>query len=309
MRFSKKLLHALGALVCVILLGYLSWRAVHLWDEVSGDIRNNPPWQGLIAATLLSALAYVPLSIGWLLLLSVRVTPASLRGSMAIVLLSQAARYLPGNVGHLIGKALLTRNWLSISLVRITGLLTVELLLCMLSALLAGAFGIPYLLRALTLPPWIVTNWGWILGTGSLALIAFFLAPPVRRGMSHFQFPSIGRCAIALTAYGTNVVLGGAAVWALATQIYPGNELTLGLAILAYALAWLAGFVTPGAPAGLGVREFVFVIILGPAMGESPALILAGLLRLAAILGDIISFCMGAWLRARGYPEPAPVEP
>ena len=49
MRFSKKLLHALGALVCVILLGYLSWRAVHLWDEVSGDIRNNPPWQGLIA--------------------------------------------------------------------------------------------------------------------------------------------------------------------------------------------------------------------------------------------------------------------
>lgn len=308
MHFPKKLLHAFGALICVVLLGYLAWRAIHLWDDVSGDIRNNPPWQGLLAAMLLSALAYVPLSVGWLLLLSVRITPASLRGSMAIVLLSQAARYLPGNVGHLIGKALLTRNWLSMSLVRITALLTVELLLCMLAALLAGAFGIPYLLRALPLPPWIVANWEWALGTGCVVLIGALLAPPVRSAMARFQFPSFDRCAIALAAYSINVLLGGAAVWALATQIYPGNELTLGLAILAYALAWLAGFVTPGAPAGLGVREFVFVIILGPAMGESPALILAGLLRLAAILGDIIAFSMGAWLRAHGYPEPVPVE-
>ena len=39
-------------------------------------------------------------------------------------------------------------------------------------------------------------------------------------------------------------------------------------AVFAFVVAWLAGFVTPGAPAGLGVRETVLVLglpQLGPA--------------------------------------------
>jgi hypothetical protein len=32
-----------------------------------------------------------------------------------------------------------------------------------------------------------------------------------------------------------------------------------------YVIAWLAGFVTPGAPAGIGVREAVLVILLATA--------------------------------------------
>ena len=54
----------------------------------------------------------------------------------------------------------------------------------------------------------------------------------------------------------------------------------------AMALAWLAGFLTPGAPAGLGVRESVLLIILAPAAGEASILALAALFRIVTVLGD-----------------------
>lgn len=294
-------------MICVALLGFLLWRASVLWDAVIAQLSDSPPWLELAAATLLSALAYLPLSIGWLLLLSVRITRDTLRGSLTIVLLSQAGRYLPGNVGHLIGKAFLTRNWLALPLARIGALLTLELLLCLLCAAIAGAVGIPFLIRALPQSTWPDAPWAWLLSVLALAAAAALaFLQPVRVFITRLELPSVGRSARATLAYGANVLLGAAAVWLLGTGVIPGAGLSFGAAVLAYSISWLAGFVTPGAPAGLGVREFVFMVILGPTIGESGALIIAGLLRLASVLGDIIAFGLGSWLKSRGNPKSAP---
>jgi uncharacterized membrane protein YbhN (UPF0104 family) len=65
---------------------------------------------------------------------------------------------------------------------------------------------------------------------------------------------------------------------------------TVGLVLLAQAAAWTAGFLTPGAPGGLGVREAVLVALLVGPLGEGSALAVALAWRVATLGGEVIFF-------------------
>jgi uncharacterized membrane protein YbhN (UPF0104 family) len=65
----------------------------------------------------------------------------------------------------------------------------------------------------------------------------------------------------------------------------------------AFALSWLAGFVAPGAPAGLGVREGVLVALLGPLLESALVLQIVVAFRLATLVGDFIALALGVALR------------
>jgi uncharacterized membrane protein YbhN (UPF0104 family) len=55
----------------------------------------------------------------------------------------------------------------------------------------------------------------------------------------------------------------------------------------------------PGAPAGVGVRETVLVIGLGPALGEADALVVALAYRFVTVVVDALSAGVGFLLRER----------
>jgi uncharacterized membrane protein YbhN (UPF0104 family) len=57
-----------------------------------------------------------------------------------------------------------------------------------------------------------------------------------------------------------------------------------------YALAWAIGFVVPGAPGGLGVREAMLVTFLSGVLEEKSVLITAILFRFVTTLGDVLFF-------------------
>ena len=63
-----------------------------------------------------------------------------------------------------------------------------------------------------------------------------------------------------------------------------------------YALAWLLGFVTPGAPGGIGIREAVFVALMGPSMGAGLAAAVAVAMRLLNVIADLIVLVIAALL-------------
>lgn len=61
-------------------------------------------------------------------------------------------------------------------------------------------------------------------------------------------------------------------------------------------LAWMAGYLVPGAPGGLGVREAVLLLGLAPTVGEPSALAAAASYRMVTVLSDVV--CAGlshAW--------------
>ena len=60
-----------------------------------------------------------------------------------------------------------------------------------------------------------------------------------------------------------------------------------------FAAAWLAGFLAPGAPAGLGIREVLLVQVLSLAYPDPTALGATMILRVVTTLGDATAFVIG----------------
>jgi hypothetical protein len=58
----------------------------------------------------------------------------------------------------------------------------------------------------------------------------------------------------------------------------------------AYVVAWLAGLVTPGAPAGVGVREMLLLLFLKGLVSEIDLLLVVLLGRLVSVVGDLLFF-------------------
>lgn len=57
-----------------------------------------------------------------------------------------------------------------------------------------------------------------------------------------------------------------------------------------FAISWVIGFITPGAPAGLGVRETIMILILTNFIGAPSAAFVALISRLVVTLGDLVFF-------------------
>jgi uncharacterized membrane protein YbhN (UPF0104 family) len=77
----------------------------------------------------------------------------------------------------------------------------------------------------------------------------------------------------------------------------------------AFAVSWIAGYVTPGASAGIGVREAVMVGWLGSVMGDPEAIVVTVVFRIVTTVGDFLFFLlalvvMSATHRSVGLDEP-----
>lgn len=75
-----------------------------------------------------------------------------------------------------------------------------------------------------------------------------------------------------------------------------GASITLFAAL--FLLAWLAGFVVPIAPGGIGVREAALLALAGPTVAAAPLLAAVLALRVSSIAGDLL-FGLRATLRGR----------
>jgi len=62
------------------------------------------------------------------------------------------------------------------------------------------------------------------------------------------------------------------------------------------AISWSIGFVSPGAAAGIGVRETILILLLAGAVEPAPATSAAVAYRLVTTLGDLITWALaGIW--------------
>lgn len=215
----------------------------------------------------------------------------SIPAAWRIISISQVAKYLPGNVLHHVGRVVLagkagvpTGAALGSMALETAAVLGVGAVLSFWilfeNSPLAGmpwrVGGVLLLLLLAGVMCWrLVKRQGW--GTrrwhGALPREFEFL----------WWLPLVSLCFL---PYGP--LLG----WAGTLVQGAGGALDVGwmTASSAYALGWVAGFLTPGAPGGMGVREMVFVLVLGPLWGNDVAAAVAVLLRAGQMLGDGMVF-------------------
>jgi uncharacterized membrane protein YbhN (UPF0104 family) len=88
----------------------------------------------------------------------------------------------------------------------------------------------------------------------------------------------------------------GYGLWLVAGSLTPAGVLVPGpvFFIGAFASSWILGFVAPGAPAGLGIREAMLSAWLSGVLPPVEVVLLVVALRIATTLGDLINFIWGS---------------
>jgi hypothetical protein len=93
-----------------------------------------------------------------------------------------------------------------------------------------------------------------------------------------------------LLFYLVSFALMGFIVYLVLSGMFAVADVSFWFVTGVFALAWVAGFVTPGAPAGFGVREAILITLLKPVYGAGVALGVTIALRIVTMIGDGIAF-------------------
>ncbi len=191
---------------------------------------------------------------------------------------TEIAKYLPGNVFHLVGRQAIAERFGPSQPATATGS-------PLMSMLLAGATAVAaflLLLPSLTARP--VLLWASV-----AALAAGFLAlKKLYPGMGYrFKLRVMGLFTLSLAVQGAMAGL-------IESHLNPALSPALFCAISGvYILSWLIGFVTPGASGGVGVREAAFLGIVhffGLGVTTEEALFVILYIRIVNILVDLILY-------------------
>lgn len=232
-------------------------------------------WVFIGVFSIIYGAANLLLAKAWWHLLQYFSLPISHPESVRIFGISQLAKYVPGNIFHLAGRqalgmaAGLTPGALAKSTVWELGLLAVAgaqfswLILPMIEAYFHQFVSVFLLL-------------------GSVSLTGIVLHGRFGRQIAHAFLWQL-----------FFMIVSGAVFTALLILISGGEGLTVWHCLTiggAYIVAWLVGLVTPGAPAGVGVREFILLYMLNGVVGEVDLLMAVLLGRLVTVVGDLLFF-------------------
>lgn len=299
----KRWFRLLASIVTLAACGFFIWRLVGSAQEISNLVRHIPLARiapAFVASALLFVVIYPLTGYMFPTLLSSEAPVLSRSTSIGILATSQLARYLPGNVGqHIARGGMLTAR--GIGMAAVVPALMIEALLSVMSACVVAG---PALLL---FPPGAPLPVGWQVLVCTLALGTFALlglrAWPRLAGRLGDRFSTWSRAlaispSVALRCvgmYGLNYIFVGFGLYLVAVAVSPEAGAP-GLFVGAFALSWIVGFLAPGLPAGLGVREGVLVALLTPTLGTTAAVTIAALHRLSTTAGDALAAALGATL-------------
>lgn len=283
---AKVLAYVAGTALLILSFVYVGASIVRNWGSIEQARLHSIPW--LLTAVATYAISHVSTGLSWPLAVRQVGHRLSIRDGLRIGLVAQIGKYMPGNIAHYAGRGILAKR-LGIPL-RASGIATViELGSALTAAMLLAAAGLLLDPRPLAWLPPISTSSVAILGAVAIVLAAL-AAWLVRRG-SHPAW--LAAPTLCLSA---SFCLSSLSLFALA-QALGFAPVPVAVAIGAFPLAWAAGFVVPGAPAGIGVREATLLALLSPIMGTGPAVTLALTHRLLTAIVDAIAALTGyGWL-------------
>ena len=92
-------------------------------------------------------------------------------------------------------------------------------------------------------------------------------------------------------------LLYGLAFWLLAQGMIPNDVPDLPVAVGSFAAGYIVGLLALFAPGGLGVREGVLVVLLAPAIGAGPALVLSIGSRILMSVTEVLAALAGLAIR------------
>lgn len=290
----KKIVRLLGNLLMILALGFII-RRLWIYRESLTQTVNGTVIAVIIVSIFLYGGVILIQALAYRILASaVCQTELSLKTAVGLYTKSNLYKYLPGNVFHFVGRNQIAEEC-SVSHADIAFATVLEIAIQCGCAVLSGlvlSFGfVTDYLKDKTMLVVLV------IAVGCLAV--FVLAYIVRKKF-HSRWEKVEGL---LKGKGRNAVLkvillhvmiqlcNGILFLILLQSMGGGIPARMCASVVGiYCFAWLVGFVTPGAPGGLGIREAMLSLFLGSL--ADPGLIAAAVLlnRIVTVFGDLAGF-------------------
>lgn len=241
-------------------------------------------------ALVLYLTAYVPMTAGWVILAKGCGAHTTNRSLARVYLVSQIGKYLPGNVGHFLGRVFLVRQH-GVSIEAAGAAITYEII----GSLASGAL---FAMLVEFLSPPGPGNAVIPLAAAALASVLLIALLFLRRETARLH--ALNALAAAVVCYFLVCFLMAGANIALLGAISGNYSEALALRTAgAVVLSSLLGFMVPGAPAGLGIREMSFYALLAGSYPASDVVLAAAAMRLVTTAGDGIAWLVGLTVQTR----------
>lgn len=289
----------LGRILLLISLAYLGYR-------IQEHLHDLPPlkWDFLAFAALFMGVSYscttvLISAVVWRILLLGGGVSLPLAQSFWIVSSSNIAKYLPGNVFQYLGRIAMALE-AGIPGEAIGFSMGIDLLLIFTATLVVVGVGFIFgferggILERIPIDSGLNTVF-LLAFCGCVLLLCLVFARRrlfswIKPRASYIQFR---RLLPSLSLYVSVFLLYGGVISSLMQgllSVSAHENLHWFHYAWGFALAWFAGWIVPGAPGGLGIRETVMVEIFGRHIGMGNTLALALIMRLVTSLGDLTAF-------------------
>lgn len=295
MALARKWLRPALSLLSVAALVYLGSVFVAEWSEIS-EWRPGPGTLAILAgfALIYGAALFLVAEIWHGLATACSGIALGRTETFRSITDTQLAKYLPGNVAHIIGRhAWLKQAGPSHRALALAFALEV-------GSLVAGAGIVAALVLWFTGDGLVIHGadltllTGLVLGAAAVAGLTGLLLGLLSRRYRAWVQTGFRSVALSIVFFAAQ----GALFWGVALAISPdAGPVLIGIS----ALAWVGGFLMPGAPGGLGPREFILLALAGPLLGPADAALAAAVFRVVTFAGDAVCFGLG-----RAVFNPAP---
>jgi glycosyltransferase 2 family protein len=268
---QRRLLSWAGGAAGALGIAFIVIKLVELRQELALTSLGTRSWLVVIGLTISSGLSGTLLALAWRELLTHLGEPVRRAWAVRVYGTTQLAKYVPGNVVHLAARQ---------------------------------AIGAAAALRGAPLAKATVWEFGIFAGTGStffLLTLPLIVTAPIAVGLSAFALV-VGLCiwtaynyvsaSLAQTiAFHCVYFLIAGLLFVSVLALFDLKVTTFALPICgAYVLASIAGLVTPGTPAGFGVREAALYALLHSLIDQSSLFSASLLSRVMTMGGDLFFF-------------------
>lgn len=281
----RALLPFLGIAVGVAGIGFVVRTVVTRRSEVADAFSGADPTP-LVLSILLGAAAMTLIGALWVGMLQSRGHHAPRTRAMAWYFVGQLGKYVPGGIWPVVGRAeMAVRGGIPrADAYRATGL---SLVTTYAAAIVAAGIG-GLLTPGRTLVGLLVCalcGTGWVVWARP-GVSATAAKVGSRLGRPNLELPPRSRLVWLVALHVPSWVLMSlsTSVTARAFDAHIGA----GEMLFVTSLSWFVGFVVPGVPGGIGVRESVFTALAGPTVGSGVAVSLALASRVVFVVVDIL---------------------
>lgn len=273
----KSKLHWLGSAIAFLAIFFVAQRLKNYWQVLDPNALNDKLILLVALMSVMYGLNNICLALAWKQILLGLQTTVSRRWIITVYGLSQIGKYIPGNIFHLAGRqalgmkaglkaaTLAKSSFWELALLAIAGFSFSALLLPLLyqyfSIYVAGVLFIAFVVCA--------------------SLIIQKVLNPHYAKAFFLQLIFLSCSAVIFTLLVMSIRTQDSSIFTTPQFFYIAAT---------YIVAWLVGLATPGAPAGIGVREVVILFFLKSLVLESDLLLAVLLGRIVSVLGDIFYF-------------------